>query len=406
MSNGGFPWGLTPGGKPEDDEDPVIPPGVPTAPPPTDPVDQGHFVALNPELPLPPPTEAVPSWDQPTQATPTYEPSYDQPIAPPSWEQPNSVPQSWEQPTQAFEAVAPDFPAHAPAPWEPPPVDGSLLGATEALAAQPLGFDGIESGDATTATSAIDALFGEGAFQEYADELVPGELQFPANPFAAKSVERVEVGPQGTLVTTVAPPVPVEPMAPLQKRLLIAAGGVVAALALVALFLVGTRMAPLFAAAPPAPVVPTAEPTLAPEVLGPVAPGVHAWNALLGTECLDPFVSAWEQEFTVVDCGQPHAAQLVRTGTFEETATDPYPGFDVLQARMSQLCASAEGIDYAAAKGFDDVQVSGSFAATETAWADGDRDYSCFAQRAGGPLTGSIALADKPKPAATPTPEP
>ena len=405
MSNGGFPWGLTPGGTPEDDEDPVIPPGVPTAPPPAAPVDQGHFVALDPELSVTPPAEPVPSWDQPTQATPTYEPSYDQPIAPPSWEQPNSVPQSWEQPTQAVEAITPEFPAHAPAPWEPPPVDGSLPGATEALAAQPVGFDGIESGDAT---AAIDALFGEGAFQEYADELVPGDLQFPANPFAAKAIERVEVGPQGTLVTTVAPPVPVAPMAPLQKRLLIAAGGVVAALALVALFLVGTRMAPLFAAAPPEPVVPTAQPTLPPEVLGPVAPGVYAWNELLGTECLEPFVSPWEQEFTVVDCGQPHSAQLVLTGTFEDSVTDPYPGFDELQSRMSLLCSSAEGIDYAAAKGFTDIRISASFAATEAAWTGGDRGYSCFAQRAEGPLTGSIAVPDKPTPAiaVTPAPEP
>ncbi|MGV8886283.1 MAG: hypothetical protein ACOH1T_11950 [Microbacteriaceae bacterium] len=400
MSGGGFPWGLTPGGTPEDDENDVIPPGVPTAPPSDEPIDQGHFVALNPELSLPTPAA---SWDQPTQATEM-----------PSWDQPTQATEmpSWDQPTQATEmpsSETPDFPAHAPAPWEPPPVDASLLGVTEALSAQPLGFDGLEAdGTAGEATSAIDALFGEGSFQEYADDLVPAELAFAANPFASKTVDRLDAPAQGQLVAPVIPKAPADPLPPLQRRLLMTSGVLVAALALVALFLVGTRIAPLVVAPEPEPVVATAQPTLAPEVLGPVAPGDHGWNELLGTECLEPFTSPWEQTFTVVDCGQPHTAQLVFTGTFDDSVLDPYPGFDELQSRMSLLCSTAEGIDYAVAKGFNDIKISASFAATDSAWESGERDYYCFAQRSEGQLTQSIALPDKPKPAiaVTPAPEP
>ena len=408
MSGGGFPWGLTPGGKPEDEDTPVVPPGVPAAPPTAEPLDQGHFVAVHPELSTTPPAaqppvDPVPSWDQPTQATPTYEPNYDQPIAPPSWEQPTQA-----VPAPDFAAPdlpAPDFPAHAPQAGEPPPVDGTLPGATQALAAQPVGFDGIEAG---ATTNELDALFGEGAFQEYQDDLLPADLPnpFAAGVFSAKAVERVEFGGGAQLVPTAAPVAPAAPMPATQKKLLFAAGGLVAALAIVALFLVGTRMAPLFADAPPPPSVPTAQPTLPPEVLGPLPPGEYAWTELLGTECIDPFTSPWAQTFTVVDCTQPHAAQLVLTGMFDDSFLDPYPGFDELQARMNLLCSSDEGIDYAVAKGFDDIQVTASYAASESAWANGDRTYACFVQRDGAQLNTSVAMPDTPTPVIPVTPEP
>ena len=370
-----FPWGLTPGGKPEDETPPVV---VPTPAP--EPVDQGYFAAVTIEEPAaaaPPPTD---DWDgPPTEAMPSQE-----------WEGP---------PTEAF-------PYHQPAPWEPPPVDGSLLGATEALAAQPVGLDAPidESvpGENTGAnTDAINDLFGADAFQEYEDAIVV----LDNIPFAGKSLEPAAA--PGVVVAPPPPMLPAEPMPPTQRKLLWTAGALVAALALVAVFLGGTKLAPMFAAAPEANPAPTAAPTLAPEELGPLPNGVQAWTALLGTECVDPFTSPWEKEYTVVDCTQPHAAQLVATGIFDDSILDAYPGVEELQARMSLLCSNATNVDYTAAQAYDDVQVQASFAADEQQWVDGDRNYYCFVSRSSGePLTTSIAMPDRPTPVIPVVPEP
>ena len=367
-----FPWGLTPGGKAEDDETPVVPPTAPVAP---EPLDQGYFAAVTIDE-----TAAIqpPAADEdgaPTEAMPSQE-----------WDGPPTDP----------------FPYHQPAPWEPPPVDESLLGATEALAAQPVGLDApVDESVPGENTDAINDLFGEGAFQEYEDAIVVLE----GIPFPGKAVE-----PAAAPGALVAPPpvlLPAEPLPPLQRKLLWAAGGLVAALALVAVFLGGTKAGPLFAETPVAEPVPTAAPTLAPETLGPLPAGVHPWTALLGTECVDPFVSPWEKEFTVVDCAQPHAAQLVATGIFEDSVLDAYPGMEELQSRMSLLCSNATNVDYAAARAYDDVQVSASFAADEQSWTDGDRSYFCFVSRSSGePLSTSIAMPDRPTPVIPVVPEP
>ncbi|TBN58067.1 hypothetical protein EYE40_12055 [Glaciihabitans arcticus] len=372
-----FPWGLTPGGKPEDEETPPTPPVAP------EPIDQGYFAAVTIEEPTSPapeglPTEAMASqeWDGPaTEAMPAQE-----------WEGPPTDP----------------FPYHQPAPWEPPPVDESLGGTSNALAAQPIGLDA-PVGESVPGenTDAIEDLFGEGSFQEYEDAIVVLE----GIPFPGKAVE-----PAAAPGALVAPPptlLPAEPMPRLQRNLLWAAGGLVAALALVAVFLGGVRLAPQFAAAPEAPAVPSSAPTLAPESLGPLPAGVHAWSDLLGTECVEPYVSPWDKEFTVVDCSGPHTAQLVATGVFEDSILDAYPGLEELQSRMGQLCSNATNVDYTAAKAYSDIQVSASYAADEQSWIDGDRNYFCFVSRSTGePLTSSVAMPDRPTPVVPVVPEP
>jgi hypothetical protein len=66
---------------------------------------------------------------------------------------------------------------------------------------------------------------------------------------------------------------------------------------------------------------------------------------------------------------------------------------EALQQRTATLCTAPTVVDYATAGAVADVQVSASYAADAQQWADGDRDYFCFADRAGGePLTASIAL--------------
>lgn len=182
-----------------------------------------------------------------------------------------------------------------------------------------------------------------------------------------------------------------------QKVLLWVAGGLVAALALVGIFMAGTRLSDTLLPEPQA-----AEPSVAPSVaaeaqplvLGPVAPGEYDWDALLGTECLDPFVSAWEEKFTVVDCAAPHAAQLVFHGFFADESFAPYPGLEELRSRINLLCTSPATVNYSIASQFSDIQVTASYAVTEEDWDGGERDYYCFVNRPSGQaFTQSVANA-------------
>ena len=120
--------------------------------------------------------------------------------------------------------------------------------------------------------------------------------------------------------------------------------------------------------------------------------GVHAWDALFGGECLEPFAGPWQEEFTVVDCAAPHAAQLVYRGVLPGDAAEPFPGEAELASQMNLLCTATGVINLAAVAGMEDLQVQASFPVTEEQWAEGERNYDCFANRAGGePLTASIA---------------
>ena len=233
-------------------------------------------------------------------------------------------------------------------------------------------------------TSAIDALFGETQFKEYeAGVLDPGESPFVARAVPLEPGSPGEsAGPAGVSRT--------------QKVLLSVVGGLVAVLALIALFFVGTRLPALLGPAPAVSIStpsPTPTPTSTAKLVGPVAAGIHPWTALLGGECLDPYTSPWAEKFTVVDCSQPHPAQLVFRGTFD-TATDPsYPGVEKLQAQIGLLCAAPGVINLAAAGAYNDIQVQGSYAVDEAQWAEGEHDYFCFMSRVSRqPLTGSIAV--------------
>lgn len=399
-----FPWELAPGG------DPVLPP-------------QG--------APATPPQPAQPNWDQPPPLVPPVLPPTAPPAAPPPgptsgtpspfpWEvaasggppphepapldqafdggpqfaaEPPPAPMPWE--TARLPEVAPES-ADAPAFWEPAPTQamdqsswmdpaptqlilpptesfGAAAAATELLGASP--------DPANAPASALDALFGESRFREYeagADE--------SENPFARKPAESGESpGGVGTA----------------QKVLLWVAGGLVGVIALVALYLIGTRLPDLLGAEPVATTSASPSPSPTPTVLpvGPVAPGTYAWDELLGGECLDPFESPWSEEFTVVDCAAPHPAQMVFRGEFvlADPANEAYPGDAALQSQLALLCSAPGVIDLAAAGQYADAQFQASFPATEQQWDEGDRAYYCFVSRSSGePLTGSVAVPAPP----------
>jgi hypothetical protein len=185
------------------------------------------------------------------------------------------------------------------------------------------------------------------------------------------------------------------------KRMLMWVGAAVLAVGiLVGLFFLGQQLG-----GSPAPVptptttqaqtpTPTATPTPTPTVqaVGSQPVGVHKWNELGGGECLQPYVSPWAEEFTVVDCAAPHTAQLVYRGVIAGDAATTFPGESALAAQINLLCSAPGVIDLNAAGVYPDLQLQGSYPVTEEQWTSGQRNYYCFLSRSSGePLTASIA---------------
>lgn len=183
------------------------------------------------------------------------------------------------------------------------------------------------------------------------------------------------------------------------------AGGLAVVLVLIGLFALGTRLPALFGGAGPALLsgasaspsatptpTPTPTPTVQPKPAGPQPAGTHPWNTLGGGECIQPFTTPWAETFTVVDCAAPHAAQMVYTNLFSADPAAPYPGADALAQQINLLCTKPGVIDLAAAGAYPDLQLQGTYPATDKQWKDGQRSYYCFASRASGqPLTSSVA---------------
>ncbi|MFF1879475.1 septum formation family protein [Leifsonia sp. NPDC058230] len=182
------------------------------------------------------------------------------------------------------------------------------------------------------------------------------------------------------------------------------AGGLAVVLVLIGLFALGTRLPSLFGGAAPVPSSsasgasatptpsPTPTPTVQPKPAAAQPAGTHPWNTLGGGECIDPYTTPWAETFTVVDCAAPHAAQMVYTNLFSADPAAPYPGADALAQQINVLCTKPGVIDLAAAGAYPDLQLQGTYPATEQQWKDGQRSYYCFANRSGGqPLTSSVA---------------
>lgn len=302
-----------------------------------------------------------------------------------------------------------DAPVQPPAPaWDPPPTQAMPTFSdepTQALVPAPLHPPGSpEPG------SALDALFSADAFREYEPGPDPSEAPFAAR---GRSQELVHVPGAG------GPPPPSTFGTP-QKVLAGVGGGLLAVIALIALFLLGTRLPDLLGPAPAvvASPTPTPTPTRTPLAIGPVEPGTYDWDELLGGECLEPYdvaTGAWGEEYTVVDCAIPHAAQMVYRAWFPPEPADPedpeaepvwaeFPGAEVLAAQISLLCSAPGVVDLAAAGAYSDAQVQGSYPVTEEQW-EADPAYYCFVTRSSGePLTTSVAIPRVPAEPVQPAP--
>ena len=284
-----------------------------------------------------------------------------------------------------------------------PPTQPSAIVDPTAMLASPSA--GPSLGDAATELmrqpeegGALDELFGHDSFHDYEGPQIPAAPRSPRRGSGVADVNGAggAGGPADAANQSVA-------MGRTQKTLLWVAGSLVALLAIVAVFFVGTRIplllgpAPGAAPSPSATPSPTSSPTATERPVGPVEPGDYRWDELWGGECLEPYVDAWQEQFTVVECAGAHGGQLVRRAPvpLAEGATEPgpYPGEDALAAQMSLLCSAPGVFNLAVAGALTDVQVQGAYPVSAAQWDAGKQDYFCFVSRSSGePLTGSLAV--------------
>lgn len=180
-------------------------------------------------------------------------------------------------------------------------------------------------------------------------------------------------------------------------RLVWAAGILLAVVILFSLFFLGQRIG----SSPAARATPSPTPTPAPTA--PQQPGVHVWNTLFGGECLQPYNSPWDHDFTVVDCATPHGGQLVYRGAFDPKSA--FPGEAALAGRINDLCTAPGIIDLTAARDYRNLVVQGSYPITQKQWEENPYYYCFVSSESGQPLTADIAgPGPSPKPARAPTP--
>ncbi|WP_434994975.1 septum formation family protein [Arthrobacter sp. Ld5] len=113
-------------------------------------------------------------------------------------------------------------------------------------------------------------------------------------------------------------------------------------------------------------------------------------SSLAAGECLAEFTDITE-EAVLVDCSEPHNAQLVASENYADDAE--FPGRDQLGLRAEAACATASSsIDPDVLT--EDLRVTLLHATpTEGTWADGDRRVDCFAVvEDGGPVSRSLLM--------------
>jgi hypothetical protein len=226
--------------------------------------------------------------------------------------------------------------------------------------------------------SAIDSLFRDDKFQEHVDPSILPPIPLPRSGAERRSARDTARAP----------------LTHQQKIMLWTAGGLILVLFLIAIYLLSFRVGEQTTMRDAAESTPTAtsEPAMPVDAVGPVEPGEHNWDELLGGECIEPFESVWDAEFTVVECEDEHTAQmLVRAELETQTA---FPGVEPLAAQITALCSTPAVLNFDAAGVVSDIELAASFPADSVEWDSGNRTYYCFVTRTSGePLPGDLSVA-------------
>ncbi len=175
------------------------------------------------------------------------------------------------------------------------------------------------------------------------------------------------------------------------RGILITVVGLGILLGLVALFIVGGRLAGAGSAAASA--APSGAPSPSASASASAAgESFTGWADLVGGECVDPYTSAWQNVYVVVDCAASHTGQLIARVPIEAGPGAPYPGEAAIVARAGLACQEPTVLDEAAAAVYADLEAQASYPISAEQWAGGQREYLCFVSRSSGePLLGSVA---------------
>ena len=236
----------------------------------------------------------------------------------------------------------------------------------------------------TSSVDGLDSLFGEDKFAAANTALIGAPT--PTVPLVAPTKGRGEKpAKEQKAPRTVAPATPVTYGIAIGLIVLLGIGG----------FIAGSAIG-----GPSAKPVATA--TAKPKPSAIRDPGKWAWNDLYGGECIDPFPGAWAEDFTVVSCNDPHAAQLVAVGDLAEVTDGVFPGADSVAPKALEQCQKQGILNLETAGAYPNMRVSVAYAPTQKQWDAGNTSYYCFVSlEDGSPITGTVA-GTGPAPAATP----
>jgi len=223
----------------------------------------------------------------------------------------------------------------------------------------------------TNGVDGLDALFGDEKFSEATTRVIPAEEPTVVVATVSDSSTKATVKPRPRFSVNA-------------KAVRAVAFSVAGLILAVAGFVVGRVVS--VPVAVPTPVETTAPPV--PEIRD---PGTYAWSELFGGECIDPYSSAWSEEFTVVACEEPHAAQLVAVGDFATLDLSAYPGDAEIGPLVSAECQKQGVLNLAAAGAYPNMEVSFAHAANLDDWEAGNTAFYCFVSLAdGSDITGSV----------------
>ncbi len=134
-------------------------------------------------------------------------------------------------------------------------------------------------------------------------------------------------------------------------------------------------------------------PTLPTIEVDPRDPGVWSWDELNGGECIAPYTDANQDSYTVVECSDPHTAQLVRVGDLRTDAGIPvYPGDSAVGPVATGECFATGIIKASAYAAYPTLLSDVRYPTSQTQWNKGDTFYYCFARNLDlSSITGSVA---------------
>lgn len=102
-------------------------------------------------------------------------------------------------------------------------------------------------------------------------------------------------------------------------------------------------------------------------------------STLITGDCLQTYPSPWANGYPVVDCAEPHIAQVLSTGTLPQASGALFPGATAVRDEVNPLCSSTDLLNWDwVAIWNEDVQIDLRYPNTSAQWASGARTYYCF----------------------------